>query len=135
MFHDNSLIHCCADNFDCEFSLQSCQKLCHSLAMVLAQIEEHKESCLADDEYRTTPRRKMEDRDKPIHFEVPANFYDDPMPLDKPLYQVPPFSVLCSKFVAGEHSHSPGLCIHKGHIGLQILSRMDSVPYTANTEC
>ena len=36
-FCGKKLIHCCADNFDCEIASQNCKKVCHSLAMVLAQ--------------------------------------------------------------------------------------------------
>ena len=45
-FQGNSIIHCSAENFDCEVSSQICKKPCHSRAMVLGQTEKPNESWL-----------------------------------------------------------------------------------------
>ena len=67
-FCGKKLIHCCAENFDCEIASQNCKRVCHSLAMVLAQIEDSVTTHL--DVNKTISRQKMEDRQKPVEFHM-----------------------------------------------------------------
>ena len=108
-FSGNNLIHCCADNFDCEISSQNCNLLCHSLAMVLAQTEDSVCSDTGAGEHKTIPRQKMEVRHKSVDYTVPEIRYDGPkkppMPPLKALYQIPPLSFLCSQVISVHRSH------------------------------
>ena len=108
-FSGNNLIHCCADNFDCEISSQNSNLLCHSLAMVLAQTEDSVCSDTGAGEHKTIPRQKMEDRHKSVDYTVPEIRYDGPkkppMPPLKALYQIPPLSFLCSQVISVHRSH------------------------------
>lgn len=108
-FNGDSLIHCCADNFDCEISSQNCKKVCHSLAMVLAQTEDSVSSEPVAGECKTIERQNMEERHKSVDFEVPVILYDGPknppMPPDKALYQIPPLSYLCSQVISARRAH------------------------------
>lgn len=107
-FKGKNLIHCCADNFDCEISSQNCKKLCHSLAMILAQTEDSVGSHPLSGEHKIIKRQKMENRHKSVDFEVPEILYDGPkkppMPSDKALYQIPPLSFLCSQVLSVQRS-------------------------------
>ena len=101
---DGNIIHCCVDNFDCELSSQNCQKMYQSLTMILAQTEKSVSSRRHANERKTAFRQKIEDRCKPVNFEVPEVTYEGPkqppMPSRIALKQIPSLSFLCSQILS-----------------------------------
>ena len=96
-----NLIHCVCDNFDCEISSPNCKACCHCLAMIMAQVRLPGNDTDVTVKRKTIPRQRMEDRSKPIMYDVPQVTYDGPkkppMPSDIALSQVPPLWFLASQ--------------------------------------
>ena len=80
------------------------KKMCHSLAMILPQTEKSVSSRRHASEHKTALRQKIEDRCKPVNFEVPEVTCEGPKQLSMPshiaLKQIPSLSFLCSKILS-----------------------------------
>ena len=119
---DGKIIHCVADNYDCEIFSQNCKKTCHCLAMILAQTERlHKTLETAQ---KTIPRQNMKDRYKEVEYEESAKvpFHmpkNPPMPKSVALKVVPSLSFLCRTIISYQKA---------SHEDMQFMKDITSLP-------
>ncbi|MCP3889476.1 MAG: hypothetical protein GY702_11490, partial [Desulfobulbaceae bacterium] len=103
----NIFRHFICDSFDAEISSPNCKLCVHCLAIIMAQVQlpdnNNNRSIAGPKTPKTIKRQPMEDRAKPVDYEVQQETYDGPkkppMPLDVALNQVPPLWLMVSHLI------------------------------------
>ena len=106
----NIVKHCIYDNVDVEILSPNCKRCVHCLAMVMAQVRPPGISSLGEvaPKRKTTKRQLMQDRSKPVKYDVQQETYNGPkkplMPPEQAVHHVPPLSLLASPAITKQRA-------------------------------
>jgi len=110
MAGSNVIKHCIYDNFDAEISSPNCKTCVHCLAMIMAEVRPPGTVSHGDvaPKRKTIKRQPMQDRSKPVEYNVQLETYNGPkkplMPQEEAVHHIPSLSLLASQTITKQRA-------------------------------